>query len=88
MSKTIRKIISERSLSLIFITAKDELQNDFVAYLLLNDNMLEKFEKDYQEKEVILNHYGKVIFSKFGLECDEETEKIVINMCKEKYFQS
>lgn len=86
--RTIRKIMSENSYSLLFVKGMDSSNNDFSVYLLMKTSLIAKFEKDYSNSTVCLDDYGKVIFGLSGNDVDEATEQKVLNLFQTQYLKN
>ncbi len=86
--KTIKKIISENSVSLLLVKGKDSWGHAYAMYVMMKNSMLVQFERDYAQKPVELSNYGKVIFGTFAQDLDEETESMVLGMFKTKYLKA
>jgi hypothetical protein len=66
-----KQIIAERGFSLQKVNFTDSEGNDCYACLLMKRGSVEKFKKAYEEGKVVLEDFGKVIFSGLGKEVPE-----------------
>lgn len=80
-----QKIIAEKTIHIIVINIFDDEGVEYVTFMLMKGDALEKFEQDKKSK-LKLEKYGIVYCSIPGNSVSEELEGKILERMKQDYF--